>query len=215
MDFLLLTWLDKSGADVFLITSELLLLLFAALVAVGVLGETFNSAYWQPWHRTFAIVVFIGVAGEMIADAGVFISSARLQEIQGAELTQATKVATIARGQAIDANELATAAIGRAAALEKEAADARERAAKLEKDNLGLQAEVLELRKSVTWRDLTIEQNLKIVANILRTVHVPPTHIVFDSVVGNPEAKRYGDLLSKALSSAVGATIDEPLVDKI
>jgi hypothetical protein len=77
IDFLILEWLGKSGADTFLITSEVFLLIFAAVVAIGVLGETTKAPSWQPWHHAFGIIVFIGVAGEMMADAGVFISSAK------------------------------------------------------------------------------------------------------------------------------------------
>ena len=92
IDLLLLKWLGKAGSETFLISSELLLLVFALFVAVGVFGETTKSARWQPWHHAFGIVVFIGVAGEMIADAGVFISSARLQEIQEGEVAKLNEV---------------------------------------------------------------------------------------------------------------------------
>jgi hypothetical protein len=45
----------------------------AALVALGVFGETTKAPQWTPWHHAFGIVVFVGVAGEMIADAGEFV----------------------------------------------------------------------------------------------------------------------------------------------
>ncbi len=91
IDLLLLEWLGKAGSEKLLILSELLLLVFALLVAIGVLGETTKSTRWQPWHHAFGIIVFIGVAGEMVADAGVFISSSRLQELQEGEVAELTR----------------------------------------------------------------------------------------------------------------------------
>jgi|SRR5579864_5600271 len=83
------------------------------------------------------------------------------------------------------------------AILNNEAAQANERAAALE--------------QAASWRELSRDQHDKIVALIKESPNLHPERVLFDSVVGNPEAQRYGNLLSAALSEGLGISISKPL----
>jgi hypothetical protein len=89
----ILLFLSKSGASTGLDCSEILLLVFGLMVAIGVLGESTKSEKWKKWHRTFELLVIIGVAGELFADGTIFIFSKHLQTISDSELTAAIRKA--------------------------------------------------------------------------------------------------------------------------
>ena len=76
--------------------------------------------------------------------------------------------------------------------------------------NLTLESEVLKLQAAASWREFSQEGHDKLVSLMKGVPHPPGSSLFFDSVVGNPEAKRYGSLLAKALSDAIGSPIDEP-----
>jgi hypothetical protein len=122
--------LSKSSTSIALDISEIALLLFGVLLTVGLIGEYAKSERWKRHVRTFEMFVIIGVAGELLADGGIFLFSSHLQTIADQEIAELTKEAGDARdsahGAALDAAgakgsaERANAAAGRA----KERADA-------------------------------------------------------------------------------------------
>jgi hypothetical protein len=73
--------LSKSTTLTSLAISEVALLLFGLLLVVGLIGEYAKSEKWRKYIKVFEIFVILGVAGELIADGGIFLFSSHLQTI--------------------------------------------------------------------------------------------------------------------------------------
>jgi hypothetical protein len=71
-----------SGLDL----SEFALLVFGIVLVIGLVGEYAKSDRWRKHVKKFEMMVILGVAGELIADGGVFLFSGHLQTIADAEL---------------------------------------------------------------------------------------------------------------------------------
>jgi hypothetical protein len=99
--------LSKSATSIALDISEIALLLFGILLVVGLIGEYAKSERWKRYVRTFEMFVIVGVAGELLADGGIFLFSSHLQTIADLEISDLTKTAGDARNSA---NEAAGAA---------------------------------------------------------------------------------------------------------
>jgi hypothetical protein len=99
--------LSKSATSTALDTSEIALLLFGILLTIGLIGEYAKSERWKRYVRTFEMFVIIGVAGELLADGGIFLFSSHLQTIADQEIGELTKEAgdakDSAKGAAVDA----------------------------------------------------------------------------------------------------------------
>jgi len=127
--------LSKSVTSIALDTSEIVLLLFGVLLTVGLIGEYAKSERWKRHVKTFEMLVIIGVAGELLADGGIFLFSSHLQTIADQEIADLTVTAGNARASA----ETAAKATDRAKASADEAkqkADAAGRAADTAKEKV-------------------------------------------------------------------------------
>src|SRR5665213_263036 len=122
--------LSKSATITGLESSEWALLIFGVILVVGVVGEL-KALWWSVWVKRFEWIVLIGIAGELIADGGLFFFSSQLQGISDLEVTQAQKSATQAYDSARDAHRASTAAQGMAETAIREAGDIADRADKL------------------------------------------------------------------------------------
>jgi low affinity Fe/Cu permease len=122
----LFSTLSKDAAAAWLSTGELTLLLGAALIVIGLIGEYSRSGRLTPWIRVFEVVVIVGVAVELVADGVIFGASGRLTELQEEEVVQ------VKRETAIISE--------RAATLEVTAAELRN-------ENLELEAALAGVRK--------------------------------------------------------------------
>src|SRR5450432_3305272 len=78
--------LSKSATSIALGTSEIVLLLFGILLTVGLIGEYAKSERWKRHVKTFEMLVISGVAGELLADGGIFLFSSHLQTIADREI---------------------------------------------------------------------------------------------------------------------------------
>jgi hypothetical protein len=96
--------LSKDAAILGLDASEVALLLFGLLLVVGLVGEYAESERWKKYVKAFEMMVILGVAGELLADAGVFTFSARLQSLSDIEVARLNKQAAEAEAQAAEAN---------------------------------------------------------------------------------------------------------------
>jgi hypothetical protein len=103
--------LSKSTTSTALDGSEIALLVFGLLLVVGAVGESAKSDNWKSWHGFFELLVIMAVAGELIADGGIFVFSKHLQTISDSEIAilnvQAAKFskdAAEARRDAAEAN---------------------------------------------------------------------------------------------------------------
>ena len=85
--------LSKSTASLWLNVSEGLLLFFGGVLVIGLLGEYSESARLKKWLKAFKWMVVIGVSGELIADGGIFLLSARLQTITDLEVAHSNEEA--------------------------------------------------------------------------------------------------------------------------
>jgi hypothetical protein len=125
-----LSTLSEPDANWWLGASELTLVASAIVLTVGLIGEWPDSESWKKrWlYNAAKVAVVLGVVGELIGDAGIFETSARLAVLQHAAIDHAnTQVAA--------ANERAGSAIERAAKLEKDAEE-------LHAQNLALEQQI-------------------------------------------------------------------------
>jgi hypothetical protein len=76
----------------------------------GLIGEYAKSDRWKKHVKLFELLVIIGVAGELIADGGIFLFSSHLQTIAEAEIGEVTKQAGDAKLSANEAKASAVAA---------------------------------------------------------------------------------------------------------
>jgi Skp family chaperone for outer membrane proteins len=83
-------------------------------------------------------------------------------------------------------------------------------AAKMRADFDKAQAETAHIKEQLAGREFTQDEHDRLVSLIRELPHSPTSKILFDSFVGNADAKRYGGLIAKALSDAVGMPIDGP-----
>ena len=201
--------LSKSATSTALDISEVALLLFGILLVVGLIGEYAKSERWKKHVKTFEMLVIIGVAGELIADGGIFLFSSHLQTIADQEIAalnirasgnekEAAQLRKDAEGLKLDiakANEKGGKANERAGILEKEAATLR-------KQNLDTESELenerttrLELEKSLSPRELppttNIDQLTKFIGAKVIIEYIPDF-----------EAKRAASFLKKTLDRA-------------
>jgi hypothetical protein len=107
---LFLASLSESDARWWLGASELLLLAATILLVAGLIGEWSDSESWKKrkLYKLAKLAVILGVAGEFFGDAGIFETSARLQTVEEAKVS--------------NANTKAADAIERAARVEQAAA---------------------------------------------------------------------------------------------
>lgn len=171
--------LSKPFTVAWLSTSEEYLLVFGIILVVGLVGEFWIDHKSKKYSRVkkrkrlFEILVIAGVAGEIIADGGIFEFGDHLQDLINVEVAQlnreagnARKSAGIAEKEAGQANEMAAkneleakragtnaaASYERAAVAEKEAAQANqlaaeynERSKQLESTNVQLSLQMAQL----------------------------------------------------------------------
>ncbi len=87
--------LSKAAIGVVLNISEWLLIVGGVVLVIGLIGELKTGDKHrdsqQLWYKRFEWMVIIGVAVELIADGGIFLSSRRLQSIADEELTVANE----------------------------------------------------------------------------------------------------------------------------
>jgi hypothetical protein len=95
--------LSKPWATAWLSVSEWALLEFGFLLVIGLIGEYFADnkkkefPKFKKHKRLFELFVIVGVAGELIADGGIFGFSGRLQTVAEIEVAQLNKEAELAR----------------------------------------------------------------------------------------------------------------------
>jgi hypothetical protein len=128
--------LSKTATSFCLDASEVALLIFGVVLVIGIVGEVAKSDRWKKRLRIFEFMVIIGVAGELIADGGIFLFSRHLQTISEAELSGLNKQAADAYKEAEIARKEADSFDFDIAKANKAAADALERAARAQ-ENLG------------------------------------------------------------------------------
>jgi hypothetical protein len=183
--------LSKSATSTALDISEIALLLFGVLLVAGLIGEYAKSERWKRRVKIFEMFVIIGVAGELLADGGIFLFSRQLQTIADLEIAEITKKAGEAKNSANEAagaaqrskdeSAKATASASNALALasgarqeadsfEKDIVSAKEQAAKAEShlaEALRRATEAqLSLDKLRSPRRLTPEQQKRIAAKL-------------------------------------------------
>jgi len=89
-------WFEKIGAERGLHISETALLLFAAAVAIGLIGEYLKEKdeRWKGTSDIFELLVIIGVVGEVLFDGLIFGFSGRLDAIRDVSVAQANSIAS-------------------------------------------------------------------------------------------------------------------------
>jgi hypothetical protein len=125
-----LSLLSKHATSVALNISEAALLLFGLLLVIGLVGEYSEKDRWKKHVKVFKWLVIFGVGGELIADGGIFLLSARLQTLADGEIAilqsavaQETARAESFRSDIANANLRAAEAEAETARLSKMAAN--------------------------------------------------------------------------------------------
>jgi len=158
--------LSKSATTTALDVSEVLLLVFGAVLTIGALGEYKKfPRLLRASLATFELLVVIGIAGELLADGAIFVFSRHLQTLSEGEYATLNNEAGIARREAGDAILDAGTARGDAAKANERAGKANERASKNEEEAARLRKEAeherllrFQLEGKVAWRKLSKAQ---------------------------------------------------------
>jgi hypothetical protein len=141
--------LSKSSTVAALNWSEWLLLGFGLLLVIGLIGERKTDEKQtdrqKRWYKRYELMVIIGVAGELIADGGVFAFSGHLQTIGDIQIARINRQTSLFSREAADANEHAAKADAHAGEANKRAAELELEAAKLRADNIKLEKKMFGL----------------------------------------------------------------------
>ena len=113
--------LSKDEAAIWLNISEASLVVFGAILTLGIIGEYREHERWL-WKS----LVIIGVSGELIGDGGVLVFSHRLQQIEGYEISQLDIRSTAALHNANAAIRKAKAASDEANSAKLESGNAKD-----------------------------------------------------------------------------------------
>jgi hypothetical protein len=179
MNLLSTFWsLSKSTASLWLNVSEGVLLFFGGVLVIGFLGEYSESTRVKKWLKAFKWMVVIGVFGELIADGGIFLLSARLQTITDLEVAHS--------------NEEAKKAGERASANEKEAARLRKLAQDESLARLQLEAEL-------AWRRISKDSQSATAAHLVR---LPGQLAQISYSAADLEAQSFASDIASALRGA-------------
>jgi hypothetical protein len=121
--------LSVSAANWCLGMSEICLLVSAVVLTLGLIGEWPDSESWKKrkLYKFAKLAVVAGVVGELIGDAGIFETSARLTVLQQTAIEQANTKAANAILDAAAANERAVHLAIDAGELRIKAAEAETR----------------------------------------------------------------------------------------
>ncbi len=152
--------LSKSATSTWLGVSEILLLLFGVLLVVGLIGEYRESL--KPWVKVFEMFVILGVAGELLADGGIFALSRHLETIANGEIALLTQQSAIANQHAAEANDRAAQAEALAKGFEAQIATAGNNAAQAKQKAETERLARTRLENKMKARHLTTEQQDKL-----------------------------------------------------
>jgi hypothetical protein len=125
--------LSKSASSTALDISEVALLGFGLLLVAGLIGEYAKSERWKKHVRVFEMFVIIGVAGELLADGGIFLFSRHLQIIADLEIADAAKEAVDAKTSARGAADASSRAKSSADAAGVASGEAQQKAGDIAK----------------------------------------------------------------------------------
>jgi hypothetical protein len=119
-------YLTKSAAERDLNISEAAILLCGFVLAWGAIGEYLEEheklPRWMAWSKlVFIGMVVFGLVGEFVFDAGVFVFSKKLQEIEGAEIAALDQKARRASREAESAVTRSGVAVSQSEAATREA----------------------------------------------------------------------------------------------
>jgi hypothetical protein len=143
--------LSKSAATDWLDASEILLLVFAVVVVIGVVGE--HRCGWpHPKAELFTILVAIGCGGELMADGGVFVFSRQLQTISDQEAKEAVTRSGEAKTSADEAAKAAERAKAASDGAIKSAAEAERRIAGVNQLAKEIDAELTYIERIISAR---------------------------------------------------------------
>jgi len=137
------------------------------------------------------MLVIAGVAGELLGDGGIFLSSRHLQTIADLEVASLTK-------QVGDAQKQAGDAVERAGQLEKEAAELRKQNIENERAFEREKKARLELEAKVGWRTVTPAQ-IGALKKLLVGMH--GRRVIVNWSSADPEQDSFGPQLASALGT--------------
>lgn len=193
--------LSKSATSAWLGVSEILLLLFGVLLVVGLVGEYRKSL--SRWVKLFEMFVIIGVAGELLADGGIFALSRHLETIANGEIAVLTEQAATANQHAAEANDRAAQAEVLAKGFEAQIATAGSNAARANQKAESERLARTQLENKMRPRHLTAEQLAKL-ASLLEDTPVP---ISIYSQALDGESGDYADDFTAAFKAAKWQTL--------
>ena len=191
--------LSKSATSLSLNISEIALLLFGLLLTLGLIEEYSEADRWKRYVKVFEMFVILGVAGELLADGGIFLCSSHLQtisDLEVASLNVRANQAEASLGKAISDAESAKAT---ARGFDSQIAGASARAAEANQKAEEERLERLKLEAIVAPRSLSLDQQRQI-ADACRKFHGHDVLVYSNALDG--EAAALGGQIISALQSA-------------
>jgi hypothetical protein len=131
---------------------SIFLLLFGVLLVVGLIGEYTKSDRWKKRERMFMMFVIVGVAGELVADGGIFTLSAHLQTLSDLEVARLNEKAESANATAKNFESQITDANAKAEIARRDAESFRLAIANAQGSASHAEAEALGLKKKMADR---------------------------------------------------------------
>jgi hypothetical protein len=190
------TSLSKAATSTLLGVSETLLLLFGVLLVVGLVGEYRGTL--KRWVKVFEMFVIVGVAGELLADGGIFALSRHLETIANREIAALTEQAAVANQHSAEANDRAAQAEALAKGFEAQIVIAENGAAQANQKAESERLARTHLENKMKPRHLTTEQQTKLARLLLNE----PSPISIYSQMLDGESGDYADDFVAAFKSA-------------
>ena len=178
--------------------SEIVLLIFGAVLTAGLVGEYLEhkSDWWKRKLKVFEMCVIIGVLGELLADGAIFSVTQRLQELSDREVATLNK-------KADDANALAKGYESQIESAKKDATKAVQGAIQNALDLAAQQRKTEELGAKVADRTIPADERKKLVACLAQR----PGHVEIKAI-SDAEAIQYAEQWYQLFSDAKWDTTD-------
>lgn len=177
--------------------SEIVLLIFGAILVLGLVGEYCEGL--KRWIKLFELLVIFGVAGELLADGGIFAFSKRLQTLADVEISDSYQKAAQANAMAQSARAAAETAAKDQLEIERENLRLEAELQYGERENAKSQTRIRALEKENAPRTISLDQQQKVL-HLLKPFSGQKVRV--EIVASDEETQEFVSQVIEALSKA-------------